>query len=81
MSEFQTITLVKQAQVATITLNRPDAANGMSLQLTTELAEAASECANDDAIKAVILTGAGRFFAPVAILTKCKALKMGRGMP
>lgn len=62
MSEFQAITLVKNARVATITLNRPEAANGMSLQLTTELARAADQCASDGDLKAVVLTGAGRFF-------------------
>ena len=62
MSEYQAITLVKHDRVATITLNRPSAANGLSLQLTTELAKAAHDCANDNDLKAVILTGAGRFF-------------------
>ena len=79
MSEYQTITLVKQNRVATITLNRPDAANGMSLQLTTELARAATECANDSELKAVVLTGAGRFFCAGGDINEMRSSKDGPG--
>src|SRR5918912_3534608 len=44
---------------ALITLNRPEKLNALSFPLMTELDEALSECEADEAIKAVILTGAG----------------------
>ena len=42
-----------------ITLNRPEKLNALSFGLARELDEALSEYEKDDAIKAVILTGAG----------------------
>jgi enoyl-CoA hydratase/carnithine racemase len=45
--------------VVVITLNRPDKLNALSFPLVRELDDALTECEADDAIKAVILTGAG----------------------
>lgn len=62
MKDFQTILLSKEEQIATLTLNRPDAANGINPTLASELAEAALICDNDPTIRCVVLTGKGRFF-------------------
>lgn len=48
--------------VAKITLNRPDSLNAMGGQLMPMLAQYLSDCANDRAVRAVVLTGAGRAF-------------------
>ena len=48
--------------VATITLNRPEQLNTMGGQLVADTALALQEAAADDAVRAVILTGAGRGF-------------------
>ena len=48
--------------VATITLNRPERLNTMSPALLSEAHAAMQEAASDDAVRAVILTGAGRGF-------------------
>ncbi|OAN37741.1 enoyl-CoA hydratase/isomerase family protein [Mycolicibacterium iranicum] len=61
MTDYQTITLEQAGPVARITLNRPDAANGMNDTMTRELAAAAARCDNP-ATKVVVITGAGRFF-------------------
>ncbi|MCK0173433.1 MULTISPECIES: enoyl-CoA hydratase/isomerase family protein [Mycobacteriaceae] len=61
MSEYQTIAFDQSGSVARITLNRPDAANGMNDTMTAELADAAARC-DTAATKAVVLTGSGRFF-------------------
>lgn len=45
--------------IAVITLNRPEAANAMSLALLEELEEALRKTAEDPAIYCAILTGAG----------------------
>jgi enoyl-CoA hydratase/carnithine racemase len=49
-------------RVATITLNRPDQRNAYSGLMGDELARAYRECDADDAVRAVVLTGAGRAF-------------------
>lgn len=61
MTEYQTIGFEQAGAIARITLRRPDAANGMNLTMTQELADAAKRC-DDDATKVVVLTGTGRFF-------------------
>ncbi|MGH7856507.1 MAG: enoyl-CoA hydratase [Candidatus Binatia bacterium] len=49
-------------QVATITLNRPDRLNTMNAALLEEALEAIETAASDDAVRVVVLTGAGRGF-------------------
>ena len=46
--------------VAIVTLNRPEAMNALSKALRAELAEAMLAVAHDDAVRAVVLTGAGQ---------------------
>ena len=60
---FTNLTFDIQGRVATITLNRPDEANGLNTLMSQELAIAAQQCAKNSLIKAVILTGSGRFFS------------------
>jgi 2-(1,2-epoxy-1,2-dihydrophenyl)acetyl-CoA isomerase len=48
--------------VATITLNRPDQMNTMGDGLVEQAMGALEQCADDDAVRVVILTGAGRAF-------------------
>jgi len=48
--------------VATLTLNRPDAANAVDLTLGRELMQAAIRCDEDPSVRAVLLTGAGGMF-------------------
>ena len=45
--------------IGTITLNRPDQHNAMSFDMWLALGEAARELATDDAVKVVVLAGAG----------------------
>ncbi|OBF96287.1 enoyl-CoA hydratase [Mycobacterium sp. 852002-51152_SCH6134967] len=61
MTEYETLTFEQTGAIARITLNRPDAANGMNGTMTRELAAAAKRC-DTDATKVVVLTGSGRFF-------------------
>ena len=48
--------------VATITLDRPDALNALTVELKLALRETVERAAADDAVRAVVLTGAGRAF-------------------
>jgi len=48
--------------IATLTLNRPEKHNALSAQMIAELTEAADRLGRDPAVRAVVLTGAGRSF-------------------
>jgi 2-(1,2-epoxy-1,2-dihydrophenyl)acetyl-CoA isomerase len=48
--------------VATITLNRPESLNSLDASLKADLAAALNEVSADSAVRAVVLTGAGRAF-------------------
>jgi 2-(1,2-epoxy-1,2-dihydrophenyl)acetyl-CoA isomerase len=48
--------------VALVTLNRPDSANTLNLEVAMDLLAAAMTCGRNPAVRAVVLTGAGRQF-------------------
>jgi enoyl-CoA hydratase/carnithine racemase len=50
-------------QVATVTLDRPEKLNAMDRQMFGELEAAAASAAADPAVRAVLVTGAGRAFS------------------
>ena len=62
MSEFETLKISDTNAVRTIELNRPDALNALNGQMTNDLADAFLETGEDDLVKVVVLTGAGRAF-------------------
>ena len=53
---------VDDKAIATITFNRPDKRNAMSDEMRTEFIHALEQVAADQAIKALVLTGAGKGF-------------------
>ena len=59
---LETLKLDIAGPVATITLDRPDAANSLNLAMGNDLLAAANVCASDASIRAVILTAEGRMF-------------------
>jgi 2-(1,2-epoxy-1,2-dihydrophenyl)acetyl-CoA isomerase len=62
MSAYETIDLEVRDGVAHLTLNRPDAANGINLELAQDLMDATLTIAADPAARVVLLTGAGKMF-------------------
>jgi len=54
----------KQDKVAIATLNRPDRMNAITPTMAGELKDAMDDAERDDAIAAVIVTGAGKSFCP-----------------
>jgi 2-(1,2-epoxy-1,2-dihydrophenyl)acetyl-CoA isomerase len=60
--------------VATITLNRPEALNSLTLECKQALLDAVRETAADRAVRAVVLTGAGKAFCAGQDLREHQAL-------
>src|SRR5256712_1761830 len=59
---FESLILERRDGVATITLNRPDAFNALTLGLGRELFHAALEVDEDPSVCCVVVTGAGKAF-------------------
>jgi 2-(1,2-epoxy-1,2-dihydrophenyl)acetyl-CoA isomerase len=60
---YRALTLEKEGPVAIITLNRPDAGNSFDFRLMEETDAVMGDVAKDKSIRAVILTGAGKYFS------------------
>lgn len=71
---FELIEVSISEAVATIRLNRPKAANGMTIEMMQELMQAATICDGDPSIRAVILTGNGKMFSAGGDLNSFAAL-------
>ena len=60
---YSQIILEKKGPVATITLNRPEKCNALSMKLSAELADAILNIKGDDDLKIVVFKGAGGNFS------------------
>ena len=68
MSEYETVKYAQDDAVAIITIFRPDAMNSFNTELRRDLLAACQRAANDDSVRAVIITGEGRSFSAGADL-------------
>ncbi|WP_343736770.1 enoyl-CoA hydratase/isomerase family protein [Achromobacter sp.] len=62
MADYEFIKLQSERGVATLTLNRPEKRNAISDPMRGELIHALESVAQDRAVKALVLTGAGKGF-------------------
>jgi enoyl-CoA hydratase/carnithine racemase len=60
---YRALKLEREGPVAIITLNRPDAGNSFDFRLMEEVDAVLREVSKDKSIRAVILTGAGKYFS------------------
>jgi enoyl-CoA hydratase/carnithine racemase len=67
--DYQTLRLETEGAVATLILNRPDQLNAWNDAMEEEISAALSSCDSDDAVRAVVITGAGRAFCAGADLS------------
>jgi enoyl-CoA hydratase/carnithine racemase len=67
--EYEQITYAVASGVATITLNRPERLNALTPRMADELIDACDHLDDDDAVRAVVVTGAGRAFCAGADLS------------
>jgi enoyl-CoA hydratase/carnithine racemase len=59
MTDYTQIIVTKDAGIATITLNRPEKMNAYTRTMGEEIMAAMDDIDADDAVRAVIFTGAG----------------------
>jgi 2-(1,2-epoxy-1,2-dihydrophenyl)acetyl-CoA isomerase len=67
-TQLETVNVTVRQGVATVELNRPQALNAWNHQLGADLLSALRGVAQDDAVRAVVVTGAGRGFSSGADL-------------
>jgi 2-(1,2-epoxy-1,2-dihydrophenyl)acetyl-CoA isomerase len=68
MTNLSHVLLERNGAAATLTLNRPDARNAFDKALVADLNAALRDVAQDDEVRAVLLTGAGQSFSAGADL-------------
>jgi enoyl-CoA hydratase len=76
------LTCTIDGAVATLVINRPPA-NALTPELLAELGAAVQQVAKDDAVKAVVLTGTGRFFiagADIRLLASIASSREGEAI-
>ncbi len=62
MSDYTDLTYEVTDQIATITLNRPDRLNAITLAMLSSLSAVLRDADQDTAVRVIVLTGAGRGF-------------------
>ena len=68
MTDFETLRYEVQDGLARLTLDRPDAMNGMTNRMVREATDALELAASDRTVRVLVLTGEGRAFCPGADL-------------
>ncbi|WP_293900543.1 enoyl-CoA hydratase/isomerase family protein [Phenylobacterium sp.] len=69
MGEYEAITFQRRGQVGVLTLNSQDRLNAISRAMMRDVPAALAAARADDAVRAVVVTGAGRGFCAGADLT------------
>ena len=75
---YTTILYAVEDQIATITLNRPEKRNAYIPQMGEEVVAAFRAARDDEAVRAVILTGAGQGFCAGVDLDALRAMQAGQ---
>jgi len=68
--KYKTLDWSVAGRILTLTLNRPEQLNALSIEMVDELVNAFETASEDDAIGAIVVTGAGRAFCAGADLTR-----------
>lgn len=72
--KFETIELLKEKNIATVYLNRPEVHNAMNEKLMKELTTCFKELANDKKTRIIVLSGKGKSFCAGADLNWMKSM-------
>jgi 2-(1,2-epoxy-1,2-dihydrophenyl)acetyl-CoA isomerase len=81
LMEYETIILDRHDGVALLTLNRPHVLNAVNGAMFREFKEALTEIEEDDSIRVLVLTGAGRGFCSSVDLKEERQVRIGLDHP
>mgnify|MGYP003808101847 FL=1 len=73
--DYNTIRVTKEDGYAVVTLNRPHEMNALSREMKTELVDCFTSLEDDDAVRAVILTGGDYIFSAGMDLKEMEAIR------
>ncbi|UCG84492.1 MAG: enoyl-CoA hydratase/isomerase family protein [Dehalococcoidia bacterium] len=79
---YKSLTLEKEGPVAIVTLNRPDAGNSFDFRMMVEFDDVMRVVGEDNDVKAVIITGNGKYFSTgidLSIFTDAEGLVAKEG--
>src|SRR5262249_21680042 len=63
MTAYKTLLFDVTDSIGTITMNRPETLNAISLEMLDELLHALLACTQDERVRVIVLTGSGRAFS------------------
>jgi 2-(1,2-epoxy-1,2-dihydrophenyl)acetyl-CoA isomerase len=81
VASHETIDVTTEGGAAKILLNRPDALNAWNEQFGRDLRDGIETLGGDSAVRAVLITGAGRAFSSGADLKETRSANDGDGAP
>src|SRR5215831_15429516 len=67
---YETILVQRKARVGLVTLNRPERRNAYTSRMGAELQAAFAELEVDESVRAIVVTGAGKYFCAGADLDR-----------
>ena len=76
---YQTIKYEVKENIGYVTINRPEALNALNKTVLEELFDVFNKIDEDDAVRAVILTGEGRSFVAGADIAQMSTLNVAEG--
>ena len=79
--EYETVNVHRRGGVAKIELNRPESRNAWNTQFSVDLLAAVRAAAGDPAVRAVLVTGAGKAFSSGADLRENLGARTEGGVP
>lgn len=62
MADYEHLSIEHEGRVSTVTLARPDSRNALNAELIEELRRSMKELAEDEEVRAIVLTGEGDYF-------------------